>query len=340
MRIVYLQQSPCVRTMKIARAVRKAKPEWEVALAWVNPPYEANRPFHREEHVHNDESFQRLCGEWKPDLVHVSNEPDDIATWVPHGLPFVHDVHDMSSERFGGDEDSEKRVYEKADAVVFCAQAFEEWASAKYEMKRTLVVHSAVSEDDFVESSLPYHLPSIVYEGGIAADGVGYPYRQYRRDFKELCDQGFRIGIYPMKAKDLDDYRHPNVSIFHPLPHGELLRQMSRYHYAYVGFSFHDTSEETQRYCDGCMPNKFFDAMAAGIPVIVRNCEAVAKTVQMLGIGLVWKGSKILGIAKGFHEDCVEAVRFHRRLFTMERQIEPLVRLYEEVVSESATAGS
>ena len=98
------------------------------------------------------------------------------------------------------------------------------------------------------------------------------------------------MEIYP-KGGCPELEKEEGVSISALLPFEALLDRLSRCHYAYVGFAFRDCDDTTRAYCNIAMPNKLFDAIAAGVPVIVRNCDSVAKMVKDLGIGIVFSGS-------------------------------------------------
>ena len=332
--VLFAQKYPCVRAQKIARAIKRAKPGWTIWSASEGPIHERNNPFFDTRHYQKESDLRAIIDELEPDIIHTHNEPDDVALWAAGaGRPLIHDVHDMTSKRFGGVPDAERAAYEAVDHLVFATPQFEEWAREDYDVEQTTLFESRVEEGLFVNPRTPETGVSVVYQGGTN----GFPYRKYARDLHALAAQGFKVGIYP--ARKMDMWEYEGLMVLKTQPHADLLLALSRYHYAYVGFAFHETEPETQRYCHACLPNKFFDAMAAGVPVIVRNCRTVERIVQEHGLGLVWNGGDIRHVAEQAHARLRANVLEMRGMFTMERQVGKLLKVYKELTDEHTGEG-
>ena len=90
------------------------------------------------------------------------------------------------------------------------------------------------------------------------------------------------------------------------------------------------------------MPNKLFEYMAAGIPILVHNAAECADFVRRHKIGIVVEDlsdpvwlADMLGDVK-IREECREAVMDLRGQFIMENQVPTILGLYDEVVGRRA----
>src|SRR5687767_13732367 len=139
MRVLFLQQQPCVRALKYAVALRAARPDIRLAFAYrgvtLSELYASgDELFERWYHLRNglELDLRRAVDEFRPDLIHSHNLPDALtvlALDVADGsIPVVHDVHDLQSLRRTPYEDGfseppdvvalEKRAVEESAALV------------------------------------------------------------------------------------------------------------------------------------------------------------------------------------------------------------------------------
>ena len=110
MRILFLQQQPCMRALKYAVALRSAFPSIRLGFAYQGKTLS-------EWYGSGDELFERWWDlgsepikglraagqEFRPDLIHSHNLPDSLTVIAlelfADGVPVVHDVHDLQSLR-------------------------------------------------------------------------------------------------------------------------------------------------------------------------------------------------------------------------------------------------
>jgi glycosyltransferase involved in cell wall biosynthesis len=110
MRILFLQQQPCMRALKYAVALRSAFPRIRLGFAYQGKTLS-------EYYGSGDELFERwwdlgsepttglrnAVEEFRPDLVHSHNLPDSLTVvaleLLAERVPVVHDVHDLQSLR-------------------------------------------------------------------------------------------------------------------------------------------------------------------------------------------------------------------------------------------------
>jgi len=89
---------------------------------------------------------------------------------------------------------------------------------------------------------------------------------------------------------------------------------------------------------DYMAPNKFYDAIAAGVPSLVLNAESVGNLVEKYGIGIYIKGDdtdyiidQIMKRWEEHHEKRYNLI-MKRRKFSMENYIGQITRLYETIL--------
>lgn len=85
------------------------------------------------------------------------------------------------------------------------------------------------------------------------------------------------------------------------------------------------------RVWDLALPNKFFDAMAAGIPVVNFGCKEVEPLVNAFDVGINVETVDELLERWDEHTQKRYKVNINRRFFTIESHMQKLVDLYEKL---------
>ena len=100
------------------------------------------------------------------------------------------------------------------------------------------------------------------------------------------------------------------------------------------GVSFIEDSCLSYRYC---LPNKLFEYLMAGIPVLVSNLYEMKNLVEQYQIGIVATSNSVKGFTKSIEESLnqdylriVENVEKSRKLFCWEEQEKVLLDVYKE----------
>jgi glycosyltransferase involved in cell wall biosynthesis len=105
--------------------------------------------------------------------------------------------------------------------------------------------------------------------------------------------------------------------------YNELLMQMSRHSAGLVGSPYPlDDFKDS-------MPNKLFEYVSAGLPVIVINSPEASKYVEENGLGVSIQDASEVG--KALEELKGKSLLRERWKFTLEGEISSLVSLYEEL---------
>ncbi len=175
----------------------------------------------------------------------------------------------------------------------------------------------------------------IVYEGFISNNGGHYDMRNI---FETLAAEGIEVHIYP--SRDNLDYQTlsdtvPNI-FYHPsLPPDKLLNEITQYDFGWAGFN--DTLNKV--HINTALPNKLFEYIACGLPVISFPHEALKRFLETHHLGLVIDAVSGLTEQLRNPEMAVirENVRAHRLDFTVEANIGFIVNMYLELCGETAS---
>ncbi len=224
MRVLFLHQQPCIRTLKHGVGLRAARPELVLGYAYRGRTLS-------ELYGAGDELFdvwwrlgEDLAGDLRdvvaafaPDVIHSHNLPDLLTVLALEvtegGVPVVHDVHDLQSLRRTPYEDGfpdtgdlpglECRAVEGCAALVTVSEELLEEIGARHSLPaRTLVVHNHALARD-----LPAALPDpdrpagdplrLVYQGSLSTSGGHYDLRGI---FAALAEEGLELHVHPAKA--------------------------------------------------------------------------------------------------------------------------------------------
>jgi glycosyltransferase involved in cell wall biosynthesis len=84
---------------------------------------------------------------------------------------------------------------------------------------------------------------------------------------------------------------------------------------------------------DVAMPNKLFEYMATGVPVVAMNAADCSKFVKDTGVGIAVEGPEELGERWKEHRDCRGRVFKERQAWSMNAHIHKLEQFYKEVTA-------
>jgi hypothetical protein len=276
----------------------------------------------------------KLAGLTGFDVIHIHNEPSWIGTvakQVRPDLPVIMDCHDLNSERTGEHNDEEDEMVAAVDGFITPSQGYAQHINEFYSSYKPVETIYSLCNEDFYWDRFPAgdavpRVPGIVYEGGITADdNHPHPYRDYREVTRQLTGMGIAFHLYGANDRWNAIYQDLGAYTYPLLPYNAMLRSLSRYDWGFVGPGM------THRAFDHCMPNKLFESMAAGIPVIVWKAQEAAEWVKKYNVGVVV--NRIEDIAKLTPDMAAE----HRKIvrsqkFTMENQVGKLLKFYEQFV--------
>jgi glycosyltransferase involved in cell wall biosynthesis len=365
MHILFVQPQPCIRALKYAEGLCKNHSDIHLSFAYSGKTL-------TELYEHGDECFEA----WFPlgddpatelrkivdihdiNLIHSHNAPDTLTNLCldlfSGEIPIVHDIHDLMSARKTAYEDGlsrandvvnwlkeERRAIEHSDAVITVSDEIFNLAHRQgYRLPEITHVYTNYTLERFVPLTLPQvehntkNRPiRIVYEGFISNNNSHYDLRAI---FQALAAEGIEVHIYP--SRDNADYQTladttPNI-IYHPsLAPKKLFDKITQYDFGWAGFN--DTLNRV--HLDTVLPNKLFEYIACGLPVIGFQHKSLQRFLETHHLGLVV--DTVSGLADRLRAPEIAAVRENVRArrwdFTVEANIGRIVDIYRQLCSET-----
>ena len=356
MRVLFLQQQPCIRALKYAVGLHGAVPGIRLAFAyrgrtltqWYGSGDELFERWWRLEGS-TPSHVQRVIGEFKPDLVHSHNLPDVLTVAAQAAcaqrIPVIHDVHDLQSLRRTPYEDGfpeprdplelELGAVEGSSALVTISDELLAEITARYmPPPRTLTfANYALGRD------LPALPPaervrdgsaSLVYQGTLSTNGGHYDQREL---FTDILRTGATLDVYP--NRDIPEYRqlarrNGALRIHERLEPAQLLRSLVGYDFGWAGFN----ATLNGAHLDTALPNKVFEYLGCGLPVVTLGHRAIRRLLEQEGVGVALDSAQDLRAALS----ALDSAELRRRVaaspkrFTVEANISRAAELYETLV--------
>ena len=356
MRILFLQQQPCVRALKYAAALRSAFPKIRLGFAYQGKTLSGwygsgDEHFERWWDLGSEpiKELRRAREEFRPDLIHSHNLPDSltaIALELFAGrVPIVHDVHDLQSLRrtpyengFPEPPDAlalERLAIEECSALVTVSDELLEEIRGRYHPKAPALIFPNYALGRDLPPLLPPaerrdgHPPRLVYQGTLSTNGGHYDLREI---FRSIVAEGVSLDVYPSRA--VPAYAELAVELHglrahRTLPPSRLLAALPAYDFGWAGFN----STLNGAHLDTCLPNKAYEYVGCGLPVVTLRHRALARLFGdgQLGLSLATLDDLVGQLTTVNMVELRSRVAAVRLELTMESNIHRLAELYEVV---------
>lgn len=181
--------------------------------------------------------------------------------------PYLLIQHDTVSLWRGKPSKAEQTMIERAAGVVFNSEHHRDQLT--YDLPPHWVVHPRPVAQDLDFDPLP-KLPGkhLAYSGSL---GRPKTMRAYHDIFRTMLDAGWAVHLYPAwggrDPERLRPYRTMGCTVHTPVPQHSIYRELSQYTVGFQGYA----PAGNQDYIDGCMPNKLWEYLGAGIPTVGYN---------------------------------------------------------------------
>lgn len=356
MRVLFLQQQPCIRALKYAVGLRSSATSFELGFAcqgrtlteWYGSGDEL---FDRWWRLGPDagRDLARVVGEFRPDVIHSHNLPDALTVValdvVDGAVPVVHDVHDLQSLRQTPYEDGfpeptdplllEKLAVDGCDALIAVSDEMLDEVQARHGAPARALAFPNYALRRDLPPVLPAldrpvgHPPRVVYQGTLSTNGGHYDLRDL---FAGIVDQGLGLDVYP--ARPAPEYEalaagRPSMTCHRMLKPRDLMATLPGYDFGWAGFN----ATLNRAHLDTALPNKVFEYVGCGLPVLTLGHLALRRFVTQEGVGVAFDGVDDLAGRLGQLD--VPSLRRRaaaaRHRLTVEANIDRVVAVYEEV---------
>jgi len=273
------------------------------------------------------------------DIVYAASEPSWVLFEIKRVLSnkkVVLDIHDAQIWRSKEPElqsAEERLAFNWADALVVPSETCKEILQREFLLsKQPIVVLPPYVNEHFYDNIAWVRKGGIVYQGRIdipsSPDFMNYT--KMDKLAKELNKNGIPFHIYC----PLNDRNEELKSIYEPIA---IWHKGKSYENLIKTLGFHDWgicgNLDQFREWDLAMPNKLFEYMAGGIPIIALNAKESGNFIEKHGIGISVRTIDEIKTRWDEREQCQRNVFLKRFDFTMEKHIHIVEDLLKNCLS-------
>ena len=357
MRVLFLHRQPCIRTLKYGVALRN---HGGVDLAYAYQGRTLSGFYGSGDELFDAwypvgldprDGIAAAVDDFRPDVIHSHNLPDVLTVIardvVGDSVGIVHDVHDFQSLRNTPYDDgfpdildpegAERAAVEGSDALVTVGQVLMDEISDRYRVPdESLIIPNLALERDLPSADVILRPRSpgplrIAYQGTLSIGGGHYDLRDIFAAIAGTDD--VELHVHPSQPA-LPEYRSlaerfANVTLYDPMRPEDLLARLPMYDAGWAGFN----DSRNAAHLATVLPNKAFEYVGCGLPVLTLPHRALARWVTEEGTGVVL--ADVGGFADAIRDLDLAGMRRHlvrvRDRFTMEGAAADLVDLYARV---------
>lgn len=329
MKVLVVAHRTCSRTIKQMAALSSLV---DLHLVTHTPPLADL--FKTVSFFHNPEELRRTLERFKDmDIIHVVSEPSWVVIPCKEILPnkkIVYDWHDAQiwrSERAEDASAEERLVSNWVDAIIVPSESCKQLIDTNLPC---VVLPPYVNEVHIAYNAWGY-LGGIVYEGRLdppkQKDFMGYA--KYIDLAKEFDKEGIAFNVFSPSASkpEVREAYKDICTLNQGVPHDRLIGLLGVYDWGLCG------NLGKFREWDVAMPNKLFEYMAGGIPIIALNARETGLFVERHGVGISVNSIQEIKDRWDERDLCQKNVMLKRHQFTMEKHIGIVTDLYKRLLS-------
>ncbi len=298
-KVLFIQSVPDIRTNKIAKVISKKNIQVDIMYFLMHPKdvYKGlDLPYNNYIRLQDVKKIIDFVNDSDYDILMSCNEPDYFsALLATSNKPMIHDCHDMMSLR--GDITNEQIIVEylansKSDGNMYVTELVKRIAENKFRIdnKPIMILDNYILReqlpdkflDKLSEKDKEIHC---VYEGGLTH--IENHHRNIQDFFLKLAKNKIHVHYYATfenkhyraLAKEseylhCEDTKEPS----------ELITDMTKYD---IGLTILNVTDRNRTFLDTTFPNKAWDYLAAGLPVLFSNLASFRYFLQHHNVGAI-----------------------------------------------------
>lgn len=360
MRVLFLQRQPCIKALKYAVGLRGAIPGLTLGFAYQGRTLSAlygsgDELFDQWSRlpIEADAALAEVVEDFRPDIIHGHNLPDVLTVAVQPlagGAAVIHDVHDFQSLRKTPYEDgfpdppdpiaAERAAVEDSDALITVSDVLMEEIRSRYDVpaRHTVFPNYALARDLPSLDSLAEPVSKgaralrVVYQGTISIGGGHYDLREI---FESIVQAGAELHVFPGREPTPEYHRladrYSSLTLHKTLPTTTLLATLPQFDVGLAAFN----DRLNDAHLATVLPNKGFEYVGCGLPILTLEHAALADWVRTVGVGVVAPGVEHLAetLADLDVGPLAHRCRELRDHVTIEGAIGSITQLYEQLAS-------
>lgn len=349
MRVVMVSGHSCIRVHKMALPLIERGHEVHLIAKKLSSFWQQYKSFCLCEDVEQYAEAIKLHAP-HADVFHCHNEPSWFVSLIKEitDKPVILDVHDSYLARSTPEEaeealnKGEKQVrvsveertnFQLADALVFPGDDFRELITSEFRLNQpALTLPSYVPKRFYQYDYKDWH-GGLVYEGkvNLPSESKGYSSGFRYCDYTDACKATSEIGMdFHLYAGRADEpfrkhYSFERTFVHEPLNYEVLMERIGRHDWGLVG-----NTTKTREW-DVAMPNKLFEYIATGVPVVAMNAKNSSSFIEATGMGISVSGPEELAERWGEHRETRKKLFKERQAWSMNSHIHKLEDFYRAV---------
>lgn len=298
-KVLFIQSVPCIRTNKVAKALSCRGIQVDMLYSSIHPSQvykDLKLPYKNIYQLKSISQAIDFINDSDYDVLYSSNEPDYLTVlFTATNKPIVHDTHDMMSLR--SDITNEEIVLEymanvKSTGNIYVNHMIRDIAINKFDLrgKPILSLHSYIEEEQL--PSKYYEKLSkkdgeihCVFEGGL--HGTQGHHRYLEPIFLKLAENHIHVHLHcPVDENYINELLEKSKYIHYEgvTSPKELIVLMTKYD---VGLAIFNLTERNKTFLDTAFPNKIWDYLAAGLPIMFADLISFKQFAEESGVGKV-----------------------------------------------------
>lgn len=277
------------------------------------------------------------------DLFHCHNEPNWFVTAIKQELPktpVILDVHDSHLIRVEPDDWSQVRIsvdernnMQLADGLVFVSKGLARACRTEFRLDQPYVILPSYVPRDMYRYDIHKWMGGVVYEGRVdLPEKVSKPEHKFwsycdYTGFAQACfERGIDFHIYAPGDHDKMMQAYGDIAFYHGgLSYDKMIRAIGRHDWGLVG------NLDSHLDWENALPNKLFEYVAAGVPVVALHAAECSEYIDKTSIGMTITDLDDLRKRWPMHRYFRNNLIKIRGKMCMEEHLEDLEKLYREL---------